>query len=291
MYLVETKGREDTDVSRKARAAVAWCEAASKTGAKWQYIYVTENGMQAMGGGDFADLVRACAPALQTLIHEKELQEAAPLFADAIARDAKAALPAFIDQETLDALPEPARKAAEEALVMFDFMSKKGGMSLAPAFTALLGPLDNQAKLIIGKRLGGHVPGIPADQRTWFEPYTQGTPARPADWYKRVAQNLRKTLLFQSGVMPIGLLRDCLEYALNDKAKIGGVFDAVKQQIPFTGSRKVLEELTAVYDFRNKHIAHQEIELTDAKVCGVALGRWIRCLRTLCDLAAPTKTA
>ncbi|MBC7835700.1 MAG: DEAD/DEAH box helicase family protein [Phycisphaerales bacterium] len=72
MYLVETKGREDTDVSRKARAAVAWSEAASKAGAKWQYVYVTESGMQAMSGGEFAHLVRACAPALQTLVHEKE---------------------------------------------------------------------------------------------------------------------------------------------------------------------------------------------------------------------------
>jgi type III restriction enzyme len=38
MYFVETKGREDTDVSRNARAAVGWCKAASTTGAKWQYV-------------------------------------------------------------------------------------------------------------------------------------------------------------------------------------------------------------------------------------------------------------
>lgn len=285
MYLVETKGREDSDVSRKARAAVAWCEAASKTGAKWQYVYVTESGMQAMSGGEFAHLVRACAPALQTLVHEKEIQEAAPLFAEAIAKDVKAALPAFIDQTTLDALPEAARKAADESLLMFEFLSKRDGVNLAPAFTALLGALDNAAKAMIEQKLGPLVPGLPTDQRTWFEPYIQGTQARPADWYKRVAQNLRKTLLFQSGLMPMGLLRDCMDYALNDKAKIGGAFDSVKQAFLYTGSRKVLEELSAVYDYRNKHVAHQESPITEAKPAGLAMGRWIRTLRLLTNPA------
>ncbi len=281
MYLVETKGREDTDVSRKARAAVAWCEAASKAGAKWQYVYVTESGMQAMSGGEFAHLVRACAPALQMLVHEKEMQEAAPLFAEAIAKDVKAALPAFIDQATLDALPEAARKAADQSLLMFEFLSKREGVNLAPAFTALLGALDSAAKAMIGQKLGPLVPGLPTDQKTWFEPYFQGTQARPAEWYKRVAQNLRKTLLFQSGLMPMGLLRDCLDYALNDRAKIGGVFDSVKQAFLYTGSRKVLEELSAVYDYRNKHIAHQESPITEAKPAGLAMGRWIKTLRML----------
>ncbi len=281
MYLVETKGREDTDVSRKARAAVAWCEAASKVGVKWQYVYVTENGMHAMSGGDFSHLVRACAPALQTLIHEKEIQEAAPLFAEAIAKEVKAALPAFVNQAALDVLSEADRKAAEESLLMFEFLSKREGVNLAPAFTSLLGAIDNAAKAMIASKLGPLVPGLPADQRTWFEPYAQGTPARPAEWYKRTAQNLKKTLLFQSGLMPMGLLRDCMDYALNDKAKIGGIFDSLKQAFLYTGSRKVLEELTAVYDFRNKHVAHQESPMTDAKVGGLALGRWIRLLGML----------
>lgn len=290
MHLVETKGREDTDVSRKARAAVAWCEAASKAGAKWQYVYVTENGMQAMSGGEFADLVRACAPALQDLIREKELQEAAPLFAETIAKDAKAVLPTFIDQATLDSLPETARKAADEALLMFEFLTKRTDVNLAPAFTALLGALDAAAKGLIGQKLGPLVPGLPGDQRTWFEPYIAGNGARPPDFYKRVAQNLRKTLLFQSGVMPMGLLRDCLDYALNDNTKIGGVFDSVKAAFRYTGSRKVLEEVTAVYDYRNKHVAHQESPVTEAKPAGVAMGRWIRLLALLSAPPGGTST-
>lgn len=291
MYLVETKGREDTDVSRKARAAVAWCEAASKAGAKWQYVYVTESGMQAMGGGDFAHLVRACAPALQTLVHEQEIQEAAPLFAEAIARDAKAAIPAFIDAATLDTLPEGSRKAVDEALLLFDFLSKREGVSLSPVFASLLGTLDNAAKAIVGQKLGPLVPGLPGDQRTWFEPYLPRDASRPPEHYKRIAQNLRKTLLFNAGLMPIGLLRDCLDYALNDNAKIPGVFEGIREQFRFTGGRKVLEELTAVYDFRNKHVAHQESPITDTKPAGAALGRWIKTLAMLHTLTSPVAAA
>lgn len=280
-WLVETKGREDTDVARKAKAAMAWCDAASKAGAKWQYVYVIENAKDAMGGGGFIDLTRACAPALQTLIHEKQLQDAAPLFAEAIATDAKAALPSFIDQATLDALPPAARKAADEAILMFEFLVKRTDVNLAPAFTALLGAIDNAAKTMIEQKLGPSVPGIPGDQRPFFEPYIQGSSGKPADYYRRIAQNLRKTLLFGSGVMPMGLLRDCMEYSLNDNTKIGGVFDVVKQAFRFTGSRKVLQDLSAVYEFRNKHVAHQESAITDAKPAGVALGLWIRTLKVL----------
>ncbi|HKZ01626.1 MAG TPA: DEAD/DEAH box helicase family protein, partial [Pyrinomonadaceae bacterium] len=37
-FLVETKGREDKDVSIKARAAIAWCKAASSKKTKWDYV-------------------------------------------------------------------------------------------------------------------------------------------------------------------------------------------------------------------------------------------------------------
>ncbi len=41
-YLVETKGREDVDVPKKARVAMAWCEAASTEDCRWEYLYVPE---------------------------------------------------------------------------------------------------------------------------------------------------------------------------------------------------------------------------------------------------------
>jgi type III restriction enzyme len=55
----------------------------------------------------------------------------------------------------------------------------------------------------------------------------------------------------------------CLDYALNDTTKIGGVSEAVHTQLRFQGGRKLLETVTRINDFRNIYIAHQEQELTD----------------------------
>ena len=38
-----------------------------------------------------------------------------------------------------------------------------------------------------------------------------------------VPQNLKRTFIFNSGIRPLGLLRSCKEYALNDKTRIDGV--------------------------------------------------------------------
>ena len=65
-YLVETKGREDKDVTRKARAALAWCEAASKQKCPWEYIYVPQGVFERLTGHTVAELARTCQPALKT---------------------------------------------------------------------------------------------------------------------------------------------------------------------------------------------------------------------------------
>jgi len=288
MFLVETKGREDADVPRKARAAVSWCEAASSgsgkapgAGVKWSYVFIPQSATDAMAGGSWPDLTRACATALDAMVRENELEQVAPLFVMAAAQDRKANLPEFIDQGTIDALPDAARKAVEEAIYIFGLLTKREGANLAPVFTPLLGAIDSAAKSLVAEKLQPLVPGLPQDQRAWFEPYLQGAGAKHPDHYKKLAQNMRKTLLFGSGLMPVGLLRDCLDYALNDSARYTGVFESVREAFRFQGSKKVWEEVNAIYDFRNKYVAHQEVELTDAKSAGIALARWIKGLRLL----------
>lgn len=281
MYLVETKGREDSDVPRKARAAVAWCEAASNHAVKWSYVFIPQNARDAMGGGSWADLVRACATALDAMVREEEYQEVAPLFVLAMEQDRAANLPDYIDQQTMDMLPEHARKAASDSIEMFEILKKWDEANLAPAFASLLGRLDAAAKALVVAKLLPGVPGLPQEQRAWFNPYLQGGGAKPPDHYRRTAQNLRKTLLDQGGLMPMGLLRDCLDYALNDSTRYDGVFHAVREAFRYEGSRKVLEEVNAIYDFRNKFVAHQEEALTNVAVASAALGRWIRCLAML----------
>ncbi len=48
---METKGRHDIDVPRKAVAANEWCKTASKSGAKWQYVFTPQDLMEKLTEG------------------------------------------------------------------------------------------------------------------------------------------------------------------------------------------------------------------------------------------------
>jgi type III restriction enzyme len=56
-FLIETKGREDIDVSHKDGAARVWCENASMlTGTSWNYVKVQEKEFAKLEATEFADL-------------------------------------------------------------------------------------------------------------------------------------------------------------------------------------------------------------------------------------------
>ena len=62
-YLLETKGREDLDVSHKDRAARIWCENATLlTGEPWEYLKVPQGEFTKLQPGDFADLAVVLGP-------------------------------------------------------------------------------------------------------------------------------------------------------------------------------------------------------------------------------------
>ena len=57
-HLVETKGREDVDVANKDRAAILWCENATRlTGTQWQYVKVPQKEFERLRPDGFADLM------------------------------------------------------------------------------------------------------------------------------------------------------------------------------------------------------------------------------------------
>ena len=57
-HLIETKGREDVDVSFKDRAAAPWCENATLlTGRSWQYLKVPQKEFEKLRPDDFGDLI------------------------------------------------------------------------------------------------------------------------------------------------------------------------------------------------------------------------------------------
>jgi type III restriction enzyme len=121
------------------------------------------------------------------------------------------------------------------------------------------------------------VPAMPAtvpDQKTWFDPYLRDAD-RSQPRYEKMAQNLKRTLVFNNGIMPLGLLRDCMEYALNDNTRIEGVFQAVKAKFKVAGGRDMLGTIIRIYDFRNTRVAHQEKDITDPKEAQQNLVGWI----------------
>jgi type III restriction enzyme len=280
-YLVETKGREDRDVPLKAKAAIAWCEAASTETLQWQYLYIPQGVFERMAGDTVAELARACAPALQNLLQAEEFQDL-PLFVNfGQADDDATAIDSLIDSEILNALPSRYRRAADQAVMLYRFFENKEGMNYAPVFTSLLGSIDEVAKGFIVRRLQPVLPITIEDQKDWFLPSLRHVDRKSEDYYRKLAQNLKRTLVFNHGLSLIGLLRSCLDYALNDTTKIGGVFEALHTQLRFQGGRKFLETVTRINDFRNTYIAHQEKELTDRTLAEQELKIWIEALHMI----------
>jgi len=277
-YLVETKGREDKDVPAKARAAMAWCKSATSKECKWTYLYVPQGTFEKFSGNSIGQLSRACGPALQDLVQEETKQAALPLFA---AEEKEPETSAFIDAARLKALPSRYRQAVVQAIDLYQFMANKESMNYAPVFTALLGCLDEAAKGLLLSRLQPHLPLKVDDQKTWFAPYYGNVDRRQERQYASLAQNLKRTLVFGNGLSPIGLLRSCLDYALNDPVRLGGVFEAVKAEFKVLGGRDLLSQVTRVNDFRNTYVAHQEESLSDQKLAAEHLKRWIDTLQVL----------
>ena len=153
--------------------------------------------------------------------------------------------------------------------------------SFAPAFNTLLGPFDEAAKAVILKLLQAKMPAARGDQENWFDPFMGGVEAKLRDRYQRTTKNLKRGRIFGNPHSVIGLLCACLDYALNDKSKLDGVFKAVRESFRLEGSRKLLSRLTEVNDFRNTYLAHHEKELNDKGLAERNLKQWVETLALL----------
>lgn len=214
----------------------------------------------------------------------KEFQDL-PLFLNfGQADDDVTEIDSLVDAEILNALPSRYRRAADQAIMLYRFFENKEGMNYAPVFTPLLGSIDEVAKGFIMRRIQPELPITVDEQKAWFTPDMRSVDRKTADYYRKLAQNLKRTLVFNNGLSLIGLLRSCLDYALNDTTKIGGVFDALQTQLRFQGGRKLLETITRINDFRNTYIAHQEKELTDKNLAEQELKVWIEMLHTIASV-------
>ncbi len=276
-YLVETKGREDKDVPRKARAAMEWCKSASKSGIAWEYLYVPQGVFESETGNTIEGLVRTCSPALQDLIEEEKIEERFPLFAGIDAEEVEKSpeLEGIVEEEVLNSFPPRYKRAIEQAALLYKFMQTKKGMSYSPVFNALLGVVDESAKGLIVRKLGPSLPSAVQDQKAWFRPYLDFMSHGDKKHYEGFAQNLKRTLVFNNGFSPLGLLRNCLDYATQEEPSLEGVFEAIKVEFRISGARALLDTVSQMNDFRNTYVAHQSEELADPELALEELKRWI----------------
>ena len=227
-WLVETKGRHDIDVPRKAVAANEWCKTAFKSGTAWQYVFTPQDLMEKLTGNHFADLARACVPALQNLLSETTKAPELPLFGKRPEGDAET----FYSAGTFEKLPTRGKKAATDALELYRFFERKeGSPNFAPVFNTLLGPYDQASKAIILKLLQGKVPASRTEQQSWFDPYMGQVDKKSIKHYQNMAGGLRRALVYDNVHSAIGLLRSCLDFAVNDQSGLDGVFDAVRGRL------------------------------------------------------------
>lgn len=284
--LVETKGRVDKDVPAKARAAVAWCKSASARKSKWEYVFIPQGVMGKLSSNRMEDLARTCVPALADLVAEEEDRQL-PLPFGEEAEVASSLMETFISEKDLDSLPSRYRKAVEHAVTLYQFTVSKKDFSFAPIFTSLLGPLDEAARGFILHLLLSDVPVSSAEQMSFFDPYYGNLHRKDVNWLKGIANNLKRTLVYRNGVMPLGLLAFCLDYAGSDEPAVGGVFQSVRQRFLPYASVELSKEINEIKDFRNTCVAHQEKEITDPEKAKEALKGWINGLLRIYRLHHP----
>jgi type III restriction enzyme len=271
--LAETKGREDRDVPAKARAAAAWCTSASTPSVKWEYLYVPQVIFDRFDGKTIEELVRACAPAAKSLLSEEVAQPLLPF-----EQEEEAAPPAgmdeFIAAAALAKLPKNTATLVNQAVQLFRFYEHKTELTFSPVFTPLLGPIDKCAQDLVFDRLVDDIPKKEMDQQVYFSP-SMKLGAKRAGYLSDNARRIQKLLIYNAAIMPIGVLKFCLEYAESSVDGIGGLFASVRKRFADLRGSGLLKLVSDVYDFRNTYVAHQEQELKDLQATREALKKWV----------------
>lgn len=278
--LVETKGREDREVAAKANAAVSWCKASSTKKVPWDYLYVGEGVFERMTGNTLDELQRVCAPTLVSLLKEKDTRQLFLTFEKPSEERIADEMAEFINPEDLAKLPPSTVARIGQAVQLFRHYEHKANLVFSPVFTPLQGPLDQYAKEIVLKRLAADIPKDHKGQRDFFDAYMDVPPNR-ANFLRQNAQRIQKALVYDAAIMPIGILKFCLEYTASPVDHIRGLFESIRRNFKDLRSAGTLKALTEVYDFRNTYVAHQEKDLKDIEETRTALKQWISLIALL----------
>ena len=98
------------------------------------------------------------------------------------------------------------------------------------------------------------------------------------NWLMNNAKGLKKALVYNSFIMPIGMLSFCLEYAKKDPPlEVGGIFSTIRKEFEKFNRSQLSERVEHIRLFRNKYVAHQAegVELVDVDQAQTELKNWI----------------
>ncbi len=278
-YILECKGRSDLDVPLKAKATIEWCKSATKRGAAWEYIYVSEAIFQSFTRDTLEALISTAAPALGELISEAPVQQLKLPIAEVTAQAEKThAFREFVADDILAQLPSSYKNAIEQAIGLLLICEKQKDYSFGPVFQTLLGRMDNAAQTFLINQLADAVPTSQFEQRQFFE---GNAPPKLI----RQGQNLRKTLVYKTGQSVLGLLKFCLDF--ENKENLTGIWKAIDIQLKTYRGSDLADTIETINDFRNTYVAHEEKVLTDAKQARINLKYWIEGLVQLYALNHP----
>lgn len=283
--LVESKGREDRDVGAKARAAVAWCKSASSKKVEWRYLYITQSVFDRIGTNKIDELLRVCEPALQEIIGETEIQQLPlPLYSTDQAA-AEATISQFVSGDSFKKLPTRYQKSVEQAANIFRFLETIPDGTYSAAFQPLLGALDETAKGLMIKKISPDVPSKPVEVDDFFDPFLGNLPKAEKGKLQSSARNLKKTIVHQNGLWPLGLLASCLDHALHGRDGLGGVYDSIQNRFKGEAIPALLKMVNRTNEVRNTYVAHSEKEMKDAKFAKAEFKHWIETLTLIRSLS------
>jgi type III restriction enzyme len=282
--LVELKGKVDTLVPLKARAAIEWCNTASKGKIKWRYLYVPYHLFQQSAPATVEELRRACEPSLKTLLKEADTgQLALPLFEETAKKAADDLFTNVLREAGILNAPSEIEESMKQSVQLLDYAVRSGMPDYSHAFQPLLRPLDDYAVRILEKKLRPRIPKEQMDRYDYFNPYLS-LPPKEKTLLARNQRHLEHLLIFGRPIQRLGTLLFCLGYAKDGGVAVGGIWKDVKEVFSGDVMANLYSDLEKVNTFRNTRVAHVEVKLSNAEEAWKAMYIWFKCLKRMNEI-------
>jgi type III restriction enzyme len=280
--LCELKGKEDALVPVKARAAVEWCKAASKSKMKWQYLYVPYHLFQQSAASTIEELARACEPSVKSLIHEAETgQQELPLLEATIQKEVDDLFLRVLQQAGIAQPSAPVADAMRQAVTLLDHAIRSGMPDYGHAFQPLLHPLDECALRILDRCLSPYIPSDAQKREDYFSPYLESLPQNRRVLLEKHGRYLKDNLIFGHSIMRLGTLLFCLRYAKEGGWGTPGMWKDVQEVFSGPEMMSLYSDLENVNTFRNTRVAHVESRLNNVDEAWEAMRVWLRTLNQM----------